>query len=452
MFRVRRKEGVFMPPRKKKTFVLDTNVILHDSACIHQFQEHDIVVPISVIEELDHFKKGNESVNFHAREFVRTLDSLTGDKLFNGGLPIGQNRGKISIKLEKEIHPDLNLILAKGKPDHQILNIAYHAAKEYPDRQVILVTKDVNLRMRAKAVGLMAEDYTTDHVKNLSALYAGHRLLEGIPSETISEIYEDPHRITTLESFELESLHPNEYLILKNGQRSALGVYDSGTQAIRRVERINAYGIAPRNAEQTFALDALLNNNIQLVTITGKAGTGKTLLALAAALQNRKHYRQIFMARPVVPLSNKDLGFLPGDIQSKLDPYMQPLFDNLGVLRMHESSGTRAGIAKLLEEEKLVISPLAYIRGRSLVKIFFIVDEAQNLTPHEIKTIITRAGEGTKIVFTGDIYQIDHPYLDSLSNGLSHLIEKMKGQRLYAHINLEKGERSELADLASNLL
>ncbi len=233
-----------------------------------------------------------------------------------------------------------------------------------------------------------------------------------------------------------------------------LAYLDQDTSCFKKVDKNVAYGIKPRNAEQTFAVDALINNDISIASLTGKAGTGKTLLALASALHVRKNYRQIFIARPIVPLSNKDIGFLPGDVQSKIEPYMQPLWDNIRVIQdqFSETEKQHQQINNLIKEEKLVIEPLTYIRGRSLQRIFFIVDEAQNLTPHEIKTIITRVGSGAKIVFTGDIYQIDHPYLDSQSNGLSYLIDRFKGQKLYAHINLVKGERSELAELASNLL
>ncbi len=319
---------------------------------------------------------------------------------------------------------------------------------------MILVTKDVNLRMKAKSIGLTAQDYTTDHVKNPTALYTGHRLETGVAEDVIDRLYREPFEVGVAELQCKDAPEANEFMILRNGKKSALAAIDATGAIVKKVDKTSAYGITPRNAEQAFAINALMNTGIQLVTITGKAGTGKTLLALAAALERRKNYRQIYIARPVVPLSNKDIGYLPGDIQSKLDPYMQPLYDNLGVIQSNfeESKSKQSRIKDFLQEEKLVISPLSYIRGRSLVRIFFIVDEAQNLTPHEVKTIITRAGEGTKLVFTGDIFQIDHPYLNSYSNGLSYLIEKMKGQKLYAHINLEKGERSELADLASNLL
>ena len=437
-----------------KIFVLDTNVALHDSKCLYQFQENDIVVPITVIEELDNFKKGNESINFHAREFLRAIDALSGDPIFEKGARIADGLGRVILKVVKEFHPDLKAIFGERTPDHEILNVAYQLSKKSGKRQVILVSKDVNLRMKAKALGLTAQDYRNDHVKETTTQYHGLTLREHIKDTVIDRFYAPPHSVPLGEvGLETEPL-PNEFLILRNGRKSALGRFDSEAKVVRHVDKVSAYGITPRNAEQAFAINALLNPDINLVTISGKAGTGKTLLALAAALDCRKTYRQIFMARPVVPLSNKDIGYLPGDIQSKLDPYMQPLYDNLGVIRNqfeHEDAKSKK-IGELLDEEKLVIAPLAYIRGRSLVGIYFIVDEAQNLTPHEVKTIITRAGEGTKVVFTGDIFQIDHPYLNTHSNGLSYLIERMKGQNIYAHINLTKGERSPLADLASNLL
>lgn len=447
-------KGLLTMPHLKKCFVLDTNVILHDSSCIYHFKENDVVVPISVLEELDQFKKGNETINFHAREFVRSLDALSGDMLFNGGVRIGPDTGKIMIKLEQGFHPDLVSNFASHKHDHRLLNIAYHLAKDKPDTRIVLLTKDVNLRMKARAVGLMAQDYTSDHVRDINTLYAGKRMEENIASAIIDKMYQESSMVDINDVELIQPMIANEYVVMRNGRKSALAKFDAVMQRLHRVDKSPAYGILPRNSEQIFALNALMDPNIQLVSITGKAGTGKTLLALAAALEKRRYYRQILMGRPIVPLSNKDMGFLPGDIPAKLDPYMQPLHDNLAVIQnqFSESDARHQKIKEMLAEEKLVISPLSYIRGRSLVKIFFIVDEAQNLTPHEVKTIITRAGEGTKVVFTGDIFQIDHPYLDTLSNGLSYLIEKMQGQKLYAHITLEKGERSELADLASDLL
>ena len=440
---------------KIKTFVLDTNVILHDSSCIYQFDEHDVVLPMTVLEELDRFKKGGREVNYHSREFTRALDSMSGNKLFNGGVKIGEGLGKVSIKLESPLHEDLrDNFQFSDKTDNRILNVAYHLAAEEKSREVILVTKDVNLRMKAKAVGLVAADYTTDHVKDISELYRGYRYVEDIPGELLDTLYQQ-HEPLEGEMLSLErSPQPNEFMVLRNGQKSALVTFDKEHDQVRKVEKRSVYGITSRNVQQTFAIHALLNNDIPLVTITGKAGTGKTLLALAAAIESRRYYRQILLARPIVPLSNKDIGYLPGDIQSKVSPYMQPLYDNLAVIRTQfpENSPNHQRIFKMMEEDKLIIEPLAYIRGRSLVRMYMIVDEAQNLTPHEVKTIITRAGEGTKIIFTGDIYQIDHPYLNTYSNGLSNLIAKLHGSSLYAHINLEKGERSQLADLASDLL
>jgi PhoH-like ATPase len=443
-----------MSDNQKKLFILDTNVILHDSSCIYQFKEHDIVIPITVLEQLDRFKKGHQMVNFHAREFLRALDSLSGDKIFNDGVKIGPDKGKILIKLERKFDEDFALNFSASKADHHILYIAHYLSRENPQREIVLVTKDVNLRMKAKSIGLKSHDYTSDHVHDISEIYTGYRFEEDVSQEIINRMYKKPYEIEASSVQFKKELFPNEYIIMRSGKQSALTRYDPFKQRIRRVNKILAHGIMPRNAEQTFALDAMMNQKIQLVTITGKAGTGKTLLALAAGLENKKNYRQILIARPVIPLSNRDIGFLPGDIEDKLDPYMQPLFDNLGVIKNEyiDSDMKQQQTRQVLEKEKLVIAPLAYIRGRSLVNVFFIVDEAQNLTPHEIKTIITRAGEKTKLVFTGDIFQIDHPYLDTYSNGLSYLIDKMRGQKLYTHINLEKGERSELADLGSSLL
>lgn len=440
-------------PKTDKIFVLDTNVILHDSSCIYQFEHNDVILPVTVLEELDRFKKGSEILNYHAREFVRILDNLSADKLLNGGINIGKKLGKLRIKLDQEFHKDLILNFSLNKPDHHILNIAYHISRENPDREVILVTKDVNLRMKAKSIGLLAQDYKSDQVKDVETLPNGYKTTDDFDEGLLKKLYDQPHELPP-DEFPKGDIKPNEYFILRNKKLSVLAKYDKHDEKIRRIDKITAYGITPRNAEQTFALDALMDSNISLVSISGKAGTGKTLLALAAALERRRYYRQIFMARPIIALSNRDIGYLPGDIESKLFPYMQPLYDNLSVIQnqYNETEPKYKQIKKYLEEEKLVISPLAYIRGRSLVKIYFIVDEAQNLTPHEVKTIITRAGENTKIVFTGDIFQIDHPYLDTQSNGLSYLIEKMHGQSLYSHINLQKGERSELADLASSLL
>ena len=443
----------------KKIFILDTNVILHDSSCIHCFDEHDIIIPIPVLEELDQFKKGSQTINDNARQFVRDLDKISTDKLFNGGITLGDGKGKIALRLDMDLHPDLIRTFAnREKKDHRIINIAYQIAKTQKDQTVILVSKDVNLRMKARSVKLMAEDYTTDYVRDPAHLYSGCRYEENIGGELIEILYGQKGELPAASYTPTPKMLPNEYLVLRNGKKSVLATNTEGDIdgdfVIRRVTKETVYGITPRNAEQSFAVHALLNPTVKLVTISGKAGTGKTLLALAAALQTRAQYRQILLTRPVIPLSNRDIGFLPGDIQSKIKPYMQPLFDNLGVIRgqFSEKSEMFQRLQMMLDDEKLTIEPLAYIRGRSLVKMFMIVDEAQNLTPHEVKTIITRAGEGTKIVFTGDINQIDHPYLGIRSNGLSTLIDKMQGQKIYAHIDLQKGERSELAELASNIL
>jgi PhoH-like ATPase len=437
-----------------KLFVLDTNVILHDARCLQSFREHDVAIPITVLEELDQFKRGSRDINAQAREFLRRLDGITGDVLSREGAPLGEGMGRVQVVLAAGPSERLRAAFLSDSPDHRILSAALALRDAEPERTVILVSKDTNLRMKARSFGLVAQDYTSDKVERVDRLYTGKRTLEGIPSEVISTFYANGGLVPAVDVPCVERPRPNENFVLKNGSKSVLATYRHREQTFARVEKSPAYGVVPRNAEQSFALDLLTNDAIKLVTLAGKAGTGKTLLALAAALHSRSKYRQILLARPVVALSNRDLGYLPGDISAKLDPYMQPLFDNLTVIRhlFNESDPNAQRIQAMLEGGKLVITPLSYIRGRTLQHAFFIVDEAQNLTPHEIKTIITRAGEGTKIVFTGDIHQIDQPYLDDSSNGLSYLISRMVGQEIYAHITLVKGERSELADLASDLL
>jgi PhoH-like ATPase len=437
-----------------KLFVLDTNVILHDHGCLRNFAEHDIAIPITVLEELDHFKRGNEDINFQARTFIRKLDELTGDILSHQGTSIGAGLGHVRVVLGEDYDDRVRNLFLADTPDHRILNTALLLHRRELNRPVILVSKDSNLRLKAKALGLTAQDYFNDKIANFDQLYKGKRVVENVSSEQIGRFYEPGGAVLSADMPEVVQPLANENFVLRNGSKSVLATYFAQDHSLHRVEKVTTYGISPRNAEQSFALKALMNDDIKLVTLAGRAGTGKTLLALAAALESRQRYRQILLARPIVPLSNRDLGFLPGDISDKLDPYMQPLYDNLSVIRHqfndHDVAAQR--IQEMRENEKLLITPLAYIRGRSLQKVFFIVDESQNLTPHEVKTIITRAGEGTKIVFTGDIHQIDQPYLDALSNGLSYLINRMKGQPIYAHITLEKGERSSLADLASELL
>ena len=435
-----------------KIFVLDTNVILHDHECLSSFEEHNIVIPITVLEEIDKFKRGNEIINFNAREFSRKLDAMGGESLLNEGIAL-ETGGIVMVDTNIKRDDYLGEIFWEDKPDHRIISVAFNLAKEYGKDRVILVSKDINIRMKAKGIGIRAEDYETGKIRNIDELYKGKDLLENVDGSLIDEIFEQgsaPREKVPLQ----RNPYPNEYFIVRGQNKSILAAYNAETNAFRHVQKKRAYGIEPRNAEQTFSLDALFNDSISLVTLAGKAGTGKTLMALAAALEKRSSYKQIYLARPIVPLSNRDIGFLPGDIKSKLDPYMQPLFDNLTLIQnqFEETAPEFKRIHDLVDNGKLVITPLAYIRGRHLSKIYFIIDEAQNLTPHEVKTIITRAGEGTKVVFTGDPYQIDTPYLDSRSNGLTCLIDKMKGEPLYAHVTLEKGERSRLAELASNIL
>ena len=437
----------------KKNFVIDTNVILHDYKCLKNFQENDIYLPIVVLEELDKFKKGNEQINYNAREFVRELDEITDDNLFTKGAPLGEGLGKLFVVTGNVESKRVYDSFPEHKPDHQILAVTDWLMTKYPKMKSILVTKDVNLRMKARSVGILCEDYITDKVLNVDIFEKSNEVFEGTDPTLIDNIYSSKEGIDISEFPFKDIIHPNECFVLKSDRNSVLARYNPFSHAVCRVNKSKNYGIEPRNAEQSFAFEVLNDPNIKLVALTGKAGTGKTLLALAAALRQMNEYKQILLARPIVALSNKDIGFLPGDANEKVAPYMQPLFDNLNVIK-HQFAASSSEVKRLEDMQKsdqLVIEALA-IRGRSLSETYCIIDEAQNLTPHEIKTIITRAGEGTKMVFTGDIQQIDQPYLDSQSNGLVYMIDRMRDQNLFAHVNLVKGERSELSELASNLM
>jgi PhoH-like ATPase len=442
--------------KEKKIFVLDTSVIIYEHNSILNFDEHDIGIPITVLEELDNFKKGNDTKNFEAREFIRLIDKLAKNQLLHNWNPLnGKSKGNFKVLMDTGGGgiADANKVFNEDKADHRILNSALLLQKEEKGRKVILVSKDVNLRLKAKALGLQAEDYTTGKIQNISSLYTGSTVIEDVDANMINLLYEKGY-CPPAEILGKLTPEKNHFYILKSGKKSVLAYYNPLNEMVEQVEKRSVYGVKPRNAEQTFAIHAVLKPEIKLVSIQGVAGTGKTLLALAAALEQKREFKQIYLARPIVPLSNKDIGYLPGDIKSKLNPYMEPLWDNLKFIQNQYSETDKeySKITEMVNQEKLVITPLAYIRGRSLSNICFIVDEAQNLTPHEVKTIITRAGENTKFIFTGDIHQIDTPYLDSQSNGLSYLIDRLKNNELYAHITLEKGERSELANLANELL
>lgn len=439
---------------KKKIFVLDTSVLLHDHNSIQSFDEHDVALPITVLEELDNFKKGNDTKNFEARELIRNLDKISEGATLQDWIPLeGKEKGSIRIIMPTEIKGvDATKVYRDSKADHQILNAALFMKNENPKREVILVTKDINLRLKAKALNLVAQDYKSGKIENVQDAIKGANTILGVESENIQHLFK-ANKLEETDILGNEKIN-NGFYILKNGKSSCLAYYNPFEEVIERVEKEYVSGIKPKNAEQAFAVHALLNPEIKLVTLQGVAGTGKTLLALASAIEQKNNYRQIILARPIIPLSNRDIGYLPGSAEDKINPYMQPLFDNLSFIKSQYKSSEKKhkAIVQMQEEDQMIITPLAFIRGRSLSNVYFIVDEAQNLTPHEVKTIITRAGEGTKIIFTGDIHQIDTPYLDEHSNGLSYLIDRLKGNKLYAHVKLEKGERSELANLANEML
>ena len=442
--------------REPKIFVLDTNIILHDYRSMYNFQENDLYIPITVIEELDKFKKGNDTLAFNARSFIREIDRLSNNFLFDQGVSIGPGKGKIKIEMGHPFSDEYADALAEDIPDHRIIATALWLRDKYPERKVALVTKDMNMRLKARAMGLVVQDYMTDRIDEakIEKIQKEVTTIRKVKGAVIQRFLAEG-QLAPIDLNIKRKLLPNQlFMIYAEDNSLHLGRFDIGKKAIVRITKETALNITPRNEEQAFAMEAILNPDIKLISITGAAGSGKTLLALAGALSQRGQYQQIILSKPIIPLLEKNIILLPDNIENKVAPFLLPLYDNLNLIR--NSLGSRpellAEIERMLKEEKLLITPLAYARGRSLNNVCFIVDEAQNLTPHEMKTIISRAGDNTKIIFCGDIFQIDQPYLDIHSNGLSLLGEKFFGQAVFEHINMAKGERSELSKLACKLL
>lgn len=433
--------------RTKKIFIPDTNVILFSSTCIYKFEEHDVVLPIQVIGELDNFKKGYDEINYNAREFCRIIDEISDEQIFNGGIKIGENLGLLKIALKREWHPTVAENLRDQKVDDEIINIAYWLKEECKDTKVIIVSKDVNLRLKAKSLGIIAEDFLSETVQDLNILYPETRTLSVKP-KFLDQIFSEK-----AVNYSLNDVVENEYFILNPAEkRSGLAKYQNNKLHLVD-KKIKPFGLSARNNEQYFSTDALLDPSISLVALEGKAGSGKTLFALACGLAqlSKDKYDKVYFTRQTISMGNHADGFLPGDIEAKISPFMKGMYDNLEVLKSIHANHPNI-IDGYQKNGELIIEPLGYIRGRTLPRIFFIIDEAQNLTPKEVKTIVTRAGEGTKVIFLGDTKQIDHPYLDQRSNGLSYLIQKFRGQECYSHVHLINSERSELAELASELL
>lgn len=442
---------------EKKIFIIDTNVVLFDPHAIFNFAEHDLVIPIVVVEEVDKFKRDMSENGRNARTFSRIIDELRATGPLSKGVPL-KNGGKLFIDLGvmdkiSEI-PDLDM----KKADNQMLALAHKLSKG--NREVIFVSKDINLRIKADAAGVRAEDYEPSKLE-VDDIYTGTTTVS-VKGGLIDEFY--AKRKLAIDGVD-KKLHANQFVFIKdesNPNHTAIGRFDGPQNSLIPVFKPSEglWGVYPRNAEQAFAIDLLLNDEVKLVSLVGKAGTGKTLLAIAAGLSKTVDeglYSRLLVSRPVMPMGN-DIGFLPGTVEEKLNPYMQPIFDNIdflfGVSSVSKTNrrGAGKGTQELINQGLLSIEPLTYIRGRSIPNQFMIVDEAQNLTPHEIKTIITRAGEGTKIVLTGDTMQIDHPYLDSMNNGLAAVVECFKNEAIAGHVTMVKGERSKLSELATQLM
>jgi len=437
-----------------KIFVLDTNVLLHDAQSIYKFQDNLIVVPMCVLEELDRFKKGQDETARNSRQFSRYMDKLRVKGDLKEGVSLNLKTGGF---LKVRTENNLKIEGMEDIPDNQIIATALREQEENPGKKVIVVSKDINLRVKAHILGIKSEDYSNDKI-NFEEMYTGvlvHEIFEPIVPDLYSFKEIDPKDLKGL-----PKMFPNQYLVIKYGKQKGLARFD--VKKNKLVSLIGAgskgiWGIQPMNLEQTLALDMLLNDDIKLVTLVGKAGTGKTLLSVAAGLHkslDEESFKKIIISRPIIPMG-KDLGYLPGTMEEKMNPWMKPIFDNVDFL-LNGKNTTGKGFCvsgkELLEQNMMEVEPLTYIRGRSIPNQYLLIDESQNLTPHEIKTIITRAGTGTKIVLTGDCYQIDNPFLDASSNGLSFVVERFKKEGIAGHITLLKGERSELAEIASNIL
>ncbi|HKA89217.1 MAG TPA: PhoH family protein [Haliangiales bacterium] len=437
----------------RKNFVLDTNVLLHDPRAMFSFADNHVVVPIYVLEEIDTFKKELSDRGRNAREVSRQLDALRDRGRLSEGVKLAEG-GVIRVAIGKRQLPEA--LRSSQVADNYILAVALEVRDAEPNVRTFFITKDVNLRVRADALGLQSQDYDAENI-DISELYPGVRDVE-VAGSQIDAFYHDGSI-----GIDETDLHPNEYLLLKSRDttgHTALGRWDGAQKRVVPIRKLRegVWGIRPRNKEQHFALDALLNDDIKLVTLVGKAGTGKTLVAIAAGLQKvveEDIYHKLLVSRPVYPLG-RDIGFLPGDIEEKLNPWMQPIYDNveflLGFSSNREGKKEGRSYTEMIDLGYIEIEPLTYIRGRSIPGQYLIVDEAQNLTPHEVKTIITRVGDGTKIVLTGDPYQIDNPYVDAANNGLTTVVERFKDEAIAGHVTLSKGERSALAELASNIL
>ena len=437
-----------------KTYILDTNVLLHDPQAIYKFQDNTVIVPLTVFEEIDRFKKEQSETGRNARQISREIDGFRKQgKLFEGIQLDNGGTFKVAIyheKFLKKLPPELQV----DQGDNRILAVAKDLQENLPEGEVFFITKDINLRIKADTIGMSAEDYQNDKI-SVDDLYVGTTQMQVGP-DAVDKFYEEGMLALDGEFIANQGI---TLIDETNPSHSAIGRYNALNKQLLpllRVPKEGVWGIHPRNREQQFAFDLLLNDDIQLVSLVGKAGTGKTLLAIAAGLlktADESVYSRLLVSRPVFPMG-RDLGFLPGDVEEKLAPWMQPIFDNVELLltSVDEGGKRNRGYRELIDLGLMEIEPLTYIRGRSIPRQYMIVDEAQNLTPHEIKTIITRAGEGTKIVLTGDPYQIDNPYVDSASNGLTYAVERLKGQDIAGHMTLSKGERSSLAELAANLL